>query len=235
MTCQQFLERAGEFKGDQVADPALRAHVEQCETCRTVLADLRRIQEEAAALPAPALPPGAWTRIERTLQAAGARRLEEPAGAGPGVSWTWLAVAAALVLAVGTAVWMVAGAGTGGTRLATGSGDPPRALEDELRLAAGNYEQAIAGLEDVAVVEDSPLDPMVAATLRENLEVLDQAIDESRTALEQQPDNRVAQESLFEAFRRKVLLLQDTIALMNEMRKGDEAGAARIIEDLNKS
>ena len=37
------------------------------------------------------------------------------------------------------------------------------------------------------------------------------------------------------ALRRKVALLQDTIALMNEMRKGNSAGAAQIVDSLNKS
>ena len=41
--------------------------------------------------------------------------------------------------------------------------------------------------------------------------------------------------SLFDALRRKVALLQDTIALMNEMRKGNSAGAAQIVDGLNKS
>lgn len=72
-------------------------------------------------------------------------------------------------------------------------------------------------------------------TLKANLGVIDQAINESRTALRAQPANQLAQESLFEAFRRKVALLQDTIALMNEMRKGDSAGAAQLIEGINKS
>jgi hypothetical protein len=53
--------------------------------------------------------------------------------------------------------------------------------------------------------------------------------------LQAQPESQVAQQSLFEAFRRKVSLLQDTIALMNELRKGNQAGAARVAEGLNKS
>ena len=73
------------------------------------------------------------------------------------------------------------------------------------------------------------------ATLRKNLELIDGAIDESRAALQSQPGSRAAQESLFDAFRRKVALLQDTIALMNEMRKGDEAATARIVGGLSKS
>jgi hypothetical protein len=73
------------------------------------------------------------------------------------------------------------------------------------------------------------------ATLKQNLSLIDAAIDESRVALRAHPESQVAQENLLEAFRRKVALLQDTIALMNEMRKGNEAGAARIVEGLNKS
>ena len=42
------------------------------------------------------------------------------------------------------------------------------------------------------------------------------------------------QQSLFDAFRRKVALLQDTISLMNEMRKGNPARATAIASGLNK-
>jgi hypothetical protein len=73
------------------------------------------------------------------------------------------------------------------------------------------------------------------ANLHRNLGVIDKAINESRAALIAQPTSRVAQQSLFDAFRRKVALLQDTIALMNELRKGDQAGAARVASGLNKS
>jgi uncharacterized membrane protein YccC len=248
MTCQELLERVGALEGEALADDAVRAHLEECEACRAILADLRSIEEEAAALPPPPPPPGAWSRIERRLEAAGSRRAGAPAQRWQHPPLAWLGVAAALVLAVATALWIASGASrwpNGGSGLTgehiadvgrpTAAAGAPRALEEEVRLAAEDYALAIADLEQVATVEESPLDPALAAALRDNLEVLDQAIDQSRSALEQQPENRVAQSSLFEAFRKKVLLLQDTIALMNEMRKGDEAGAARIIEDLNKS
>ena len=60
-------------------------------------------------------------------------------------------------------------------------------------------------------------------------------IHDSRLALQTQPTNELAQESLFEAFRRKVGLLQETVSLMNEMRKGNQAEAAKIIGNMNKS
>lgn len=64
--------------------------------------------------------------------------------------------------------------------------------------------------------------------------MIDQAIGESRAALRDQPANLPAQESLFEAFKSKVALLQDTVALVNEMRKGNQAEAARIVGGLSR-
>ena len=113
--------------------------------------------------------------------------------------------------------------------------DLVQSIESELALAASHYERAIANLEQVARASDSPLDPDVTATLRKNIELIDQAIEDSRAALKAEPDSRIAQESLFDAFRKKVSLLSDTIALMNELRKGNADGAARVVEGLNKS
>lgn len=109
-----------------------------------------------------------------------------------------------------------------------------QSVEMELTLAEQHYEKAIAGLEQIAKSEQGSLDPQVAAVLQKNLGIIDQAIRESRVALQSQPTNQVAQATLFEAFRRKVALLQDTITLINEMRKGDQAGAARVLQNLNK-
>jgi hypothetical protein len=75
----------------------------------------------------------------------------------------------------------------------------------------------------------------MAANLQKAQLVIDQSIDESRAALKVNPANERAQESLFDAFRTKISLLQDTISLINEMRKGNQAEAARIADGLNKS
>src|SRR5262249_26316753 len=118
---------------------------------------------------------------------------------------------------------------------APGATTEVQSIESELRQAEEHYEKAIVGLEQIARTGEGALDPQVAATLRKNLGVIDQAIAESRTALNAQPESQSAQETLFEAFRKKVTLLEDTIALINEMRKGDEAGAARVAQGINKS
>jgi hypothetical protein len=104
-------------------------------------------------------------------------------------------------------------------------------IEAEMRLAETHYENAIQKLEALAK-DQQVLDPRVATDLRKNLVVIDQAIGESRAALRTQPTNERAQESLFEAFRSKITLLQDTLALINEMRKGNQNEAARLAAGL---
>lgn len=164
--------------------------------------------------------------------------------------WPALAAAAVVLIAVSTGVlwWWSLGrpapqptppvaqsAPKGSTPVHAGSDELVQSIESELKLAEQHYENAIAGLEQVAKAEQSVLDPRVAATLQKNIGIIDHAIRESRAALQSQPADELAQESLFDALRHKVALLQDTIALINEMRKGNEAETARIVERFNKS
>ena len=65
--------------------------------------------------------------------------------------------------------------------------------------------------------------------LQKNLQVIEQAIAESRKALEANPQS-TPDASLYEMLKQKIRFLQDTIALMNDMRQGDAAGAAQIVE-----
>ena len=102
----------------------------------------------------------------------------------------------------------------------------------ELQQAEQHYQKAISGLEQIANAEQGTLDPQTAATLQKNLAVVDQAISESRAALKTEPTSEPAQQSLLDSFKTKIALLQDTVALINEMRKGNDAGAARIVSGL---
>ena len=64
--------------------------------------------------------------------------------------------------------------------------------------------------------------------------MIDQAIGESRSALRSQPSSTNAQDSLFEAMRNKVALLQQTVELINEVRKGNSVEAGRLMQDMNR-
>jgi hypothetical protein len=61
--------------------------------------------------------------------------------------------------------------------------------------------------------------------LSQNMKTISAAISESRSALVLNPGNGPARDSLFEALHRKVVVLQATVNLMNEMRKGNQVGA----------
>jgi hypothetical protein len=109
-----------------------------------------------------------------------------------------------------------------------------QSVEAELMQAEQHYQKAITGLERIANSEKGALDPQTASTLEKNLTVIDQAISESRAALRSQPSSEPAQASLLESFKAKIALLQDTVALINEMRKSDNAGAASVVSRLKQ-
>jgi hypothetical protein len=224
-------------------------HLADCADCRALVDDLREIRRVAGTLEPRQPPARAWSRIERAI------RLEQnPAGLGDGdankrhATWSraligYLAAAAVLVLAtvVGVRYAMNRQAAPASQAdQASGSGDTATAaasvaaVEAELRAAESHYDKAIKGLEQIASSEQSALDPKTAATLQKNLAVIDQAINESRAAVRSQPTSEPARESLMDSFKTKLALLQDTVALINEMRKGNEAGAARVVSGLKQ-
>ena len=225
--------------------------------------DVREIKRATGTLELREPPVRVWGRIERAItlerdaavarrlradgasaSLAGARANQERAEAGRlqprkrGTTPFWLAAAAAIVLATLVGLRFMPGrheAGTPSTVAQTGSvRDAAQAIESELRLAEAHYEKAIKGLEQIANTDQGALDPRTAATLQKNLAVIDQAISESRAAVRSQPTSEPAQQSLVENFKTKIGLLQDTVALINEMRKGNEAGAARIVSGLKQ-
>jgi anti-sigma factor ChrR (cupin superfamily) len=226
---------------DEELDPRERAGVEQhlqsCARCRSLVDDLREIQSVAKSLDLREPPVRSWTRLERAI------RLEKtPAQQRRTAPYLWLGAAAAIVLATVVGMRIAPrGADTRVPATPTAPADSAQAVEpsaqlveSELREAEDHYEKAIKGLEQIANAEQNVFDPHTAATLQKNLAVIDQAISESRAALRSQPTSEPAQQSLLENFQAKVALLQDTVSLINEMRKGNEAGAARIVSGLKQ-
>jgi anti-sigma factor RsiW len=248
MTCQDFSDAIAEFV-DGSLDPAaqrdLERHVEGCPACRALVADLKSIQAAAFTLDRVELPP-------HLLPALHARLAEEPAPtrgrlvafpASRAARIAWLSAAAALMAITTAGILSL-------TRPEVPHADDPVAsatpapttdpdaavasVQAELQLATEHYERAIQQLEQIARSDDGALDPQVAAVFQRNLQVIDQAIGESRAALQTQPASADVQESLFDAMKSKVALLQQTVELINEMRKGNAAEAGRLIQGLNQ-
>ncbi|HEY2435316.1 MAG TPA: zf-HC2 domain-containing protein [Vicinamibacterales bacterium] len=255
MTCERHIERIQELV-DGALGPIRRAeleqHLGQCEACQALRTDLERIRDAAAALPPLAPPDGAWLQIAGRLrreqrESPEPARLVAIADAPCGLRWSygWLAIAAALVLAAGASILMLVRSAPAPTRAgsqaaaavsapaAAGSGSPSvEAAQTAVDAAQQQFEKAIADLEKVARANGGAIDPGTSAVIDKNLGIIDRAIAENRAAVKAEPASVAARETLFEALRQKVSLLQDTIALINEMRQGNNAAAAQLV---NKS
>ena len=240
----------------------VEAHLQGCSGCRALLADLRRTREAARALPKVAAPETLWPKIraavgaesgqpKRAVDAVAVNTAEKNAEAAPPSSilafvprrprvLAGLAAAAVIVMAVSAGLYLTsrrtpAQTGATPTTASAAAAGQSTSVEAELDLAEQHYQKAIAALEQTAKEGQGTLDPQTAAVLQKNMGLVDQAIRESRSALRAEPTSEAAQSTLFEALQRKVGLLRDTISLINEMRKGDAAGTARVAGTIGKS
>lgn len=236
MYCSQYRDVLQELV-DGTLGPVRRAelqtHLDHCDDCRALVADLQKIRTTAASLDRPQPPDRVWMQIAGRLRQEG-RVTGSPST--PRRNLAWLALAASLVIAVGASIYVLLplrsqqvppGNATAGTTV--------QSAADEMQLVEQHLQLAIEGMQRAADMDDGTLDVETRAVLQKNLQVLNGAISESRAALKSDPQSAPARASLFDALRQKVTLLQDTIALMNELRKGNSAGAAQIIDGAKKS
>lgn len=213
----------------------VQAHLRACEACRGLLADLERLRASARSLGPMAPPSSVWAGIDEQIRR-GAAGIGTPPLQATGdrrAIWQWAGLAAGLLL-VTTVVYLLGGdrrtvppAESAGTTAADGTADP-------VGQATVPYESAIRELESLAATTEAAIEPGVAAVVRTNLGAIDTAIADSRAALVANPESESARDSLFEALRRKIALLQTTVALINDMRAGNQEGAAEAADKLGK-
>ena len=231
-SCEHYLKAINELV-DGTLGPLRRAelelHLESCDDCRALVEDLQQIARAAGALGPAAPPETVWTRVVGRLREEGRIATRPRWTSGRTLS---LALAATLVLAVSASLLLLLPRGEApapdeGTPSATSvSVDPVQDVASELELTERHFQNAI----ERATQSDAFVTAETAVVLQKNLLVVNQAIAESRAALEANPESMPAQQSLYEALRQKIQFLQQTIALMNVMRRGDAAGAAELVE-----
>ena len=240
--CDRYLNAIHELV-DGTLGPIRRAelelHLENCEGCRALAQDLQAIGRTARSLDRLQPPDRVWRNVAGRLRTEG----RATAARTPLVqrrSMVVFALAAALVLLVGSSLVMLRRqaqapepatapqAQAGGTAPAATSADdgnaaqaaPVQSVAEELALTERHFQNVVE--------QASAADPQTAAVLQKQLMVMNNAIAESRKALESDPQSGSTQ--FYQMLKQKIRFLQDTIALMNEMRQGDAAGAAQIVE-----
>ena len=225
--CRQPSETLSDYV-DGLLEPASRAalvpHLASCESCRGIVDDLMRLKETARAL-GPIVPPAhIWENIQAGLASG--------PSAGRQSRMQWMGLAAALVLVTAGAYFFTRLTSPAPNTLVTNDAAhmdksnvtapaTVETVEQELAKAAQHYETAIAQLEAVAKQDNNALPPDAAAKLQVSLSQVDKFIAESRAALVTEPQSDPARDSLFAALRKKVEILQQTVALMGAMQRGD--------------
>jgi anti-sigma factor RsiW len=233
----------GRLDGAQQRDA--ERHLDGCANCRALVDDLRSIR--AAAFMLDRREPRAETlaRLQAAIAAEPAPKARvlsfSRRSLGEGGWAVWLGAAAALVLATAIGILPLLNRAPkphdDSGPAAVGAEQPEVTVESvtaEFEAAEKHYQKAIDDLQTIANKDTGELDPQVASVLQKNLTVIDQAITESRAALKSQPSNSSAQSGLFDALRSKVALLQQTVELINEMRKGNQAEAGRRFQTLSQ-
>ena len=248
MNCSDLNEALVDLVDGRLDGPERRdveRHLEACPACRALVDDLRSIRAAAFMLDRHEPKADTWSKLQAAIAAepAPGRLLGFSRSLGMSgptrANWpVWLGAAAALILA--TVIGLLplmnrAPQPHDDNPDAAAQADEPATVESvtaEFEAAERHYQKAIDDLQTIANKDTGELDPQVAAVLQKNLGVIDQAISESRDALKSQPSSANAQSGLFDALRSKVALLQQTVELINEMRKGNQAEAGRRVQTL---
>jgi anti-sigma factor RsiW len=239
LTCTDVHARLSAFVDGELTPDERRLfvrHFDGCARCRLLARDLERLRAAAREL-GPIDPPAhVWLEVAGQIHL-GAPKYTAPlpvvAAKRPPLR-QYLSVAAALIVLAG-GIWMADR--FGGTPEPGPSTEPAQtadlaaasvdSITADLAAALTHYDSAMTQLQQLASSGESALDPQVATAIQENLTIIDQAIAASRTALEQDPQSEPARATLVDALRQKMLMLQTTVELMNEMeraRNGARAG-----------
>lgn len=221
----EWTDRLSDYLDDELTPSerrAVDAHLAGCSDCRAVLDELTQVVARAKTIEP--RPPQAdlWPGVARRLDRVAVRRF----------SFTMpQALAASLVIALlsGAVVWQmfersakasrpgeVAAAATPRMEREAsteGPAEPPHADVATVSFADAQYDAAVSDLEKALKEGRGRLDKSTIAIVEHNLQIIDQAIDQARQALDADPANSYLSSHLVEARRRKLDLLRRAAAL----------------------
>jgi anti-sigma factor RsiW len=237
MSHEYTLERLDDWTAGElpVAEArAVDAHLDACAQCRAEADALRRLLDEVAALPAEVAPPrDLWAGIAARIEAPAPAAVEEkviPITRARGwrpPQWVQMA-AAAVVLVVSSSLVTLQFAGSRGDAAVqpvaqapvqqapaqqAAPASPPITALAAFRPAEEDFETAIADLQRTLASRRGTLAPETVQTLETNLRIIDEAIRQSRAALERDPNSRELTDMLSSAYGQKMAVLRQAVEL----------------------
>jgi hypothetical protein len=174
-------------------------------------------------LPSRDLWQGVAARIASTPSSASATPMTSPStGRRLTFSPAMLVLAASLLMAVTSGLtWLVARQPAGGNAAPDGPVIQAYGLPDDstsgqivqANFADAQFDAAVTDLEQILRDERDRLDPRTVLVIERNLKAIDDAIQEARTALNNDPANPYLNSHLADARRRKIDLLRHATTL----------------------
>jgi len=242
MNCTTFEASLADFLDgglDARTSTACEQHRAGCAACHALVSDLDAIVRTAQSLPLPVPSHDLWSGIEARLDTPvlplNAARDRHVAAVPPTRVWRRLAVAAVALVTVSAGVtWTltrsepavaVVAQGAPSAAAAVEAADAPDASAEATtaRLAVSStgptfaidtlYGREIALLRTAADASLGLLDSTTVGVVRRNLDIIDNAIRESREALAADPNSGFLLEQLDRAYERKVDLLRRLVLL----------------------
>jgi len=237
MNCHEYEADLGDYvdRNMPVARAeALDGHLAGCAGCRALVADFRTLHSVASSLERRTPPEHVWTRIAASIQQEAAPRSWWNPFAAPFLGWRPMLAAAVIVglLAVGTFFSYREVSTVQTARVETPVPDVDGSLSPDRLEAARALDNDIVELEGIVNANSAVLPGEMKTAYQVNGEAIEHVIGQSRAALANEPTDTLARQGLFEALRSKLALLQDMVTLINEMRKGNQEGAARIVSGM---
>jgi hypothetical protein len=220
MICSEVEKWLNEYVDDELPEEIRRLveeHVRTCLPCRRTLAELESLLERAHRLPTEIEPdkelwPGIESRIAGPQVAGEIAKRPPPEPSQWTLRWNPLSVAAVLLLAVAVpfTLWQVGRSPVE---------ELPVAQSDSLKPADATATAMLARSEDGVLLQRAdllealerqrdilPLEAFIS--IEENARLIDQAIAQVRTALEESPDNRQLELLLAARYQQEVALLK---------------------------
>lgn len=226
----EFESRLNEYVDGTLSPQAtaeLERHLAECAACREEVEGLRALLTDSARLPRTIEPArDLWPSIDERLDAKETAWLARSRERGTG--WRrWvpehrrLAIAATALIAVSAAaVALLLGPSLKSAEETPPAGpDPATArafLVQQWERTEAEYRNAAAELEETLELTGATLSPGTRRLIEENLRIVDEAIEESRAALMENPHDRELVELLSATYQKKLDVLQQVVRAASE-------------------
>lgn len=224
MNCERILEMLNDHVDEQLSRPdaeRVRSHLTTCADCRNDERELRALLSDTAALPAEIEPHrDLWSGISDRIEGRGSSR------SNPDTGWGRALLAASIVIALLGIGYLATRPGDlpADTRAdlpnttPAGEAGPQAAVDTVARptdgplratlIAESALEEAKFDLRQALDEQRASLAPETREMVDRNLLIIEEAIDEIRVALEQDPANPELGRMLIAAHHQEVQLLQ---------------------------